>query len=226
MPPDPNKPVIAFNGAITTQLTPLPHRSFAYTVTFALTSPHLHALARQKPPLHFHPYQDEYITVTEGLLGIECAGVERVIGVADGEVRFKKGKHHRLFPHFGGEGDKKTVFVLSGEESKEVFQLDTVFFQNWYGYQDQFVREGKGPSLVQVMSMFDAGASYLSLPPWVPFGRTLSRMAGIVLGRWIGGLLGYQPFYKEWTSDWDLACRKMETSWFQRRFSARGLKRE
>ena len=54
-----------------------------------------------------------------------------------------------------GKGDEgeKTVFVLSGEESDEVFQLDTVFFQNWYGYQDQFVREGKGPSLVQVMSV-------------------------------------------------------------------------
>ncbi|KAI4284351.1 MAG: hypothetical protein L6R38_001457, partial [Xanthoria sp. 2 TBL-2021] len=74
--------------------------------------------------------------------------------------------------------------------------------------------------------IFDAGASYLSLPPWVPFGRTLSRIAGIVVGRWIGGLLGYQPFYKQWTSDWDLACRKMETSWFQRRFADKGVKRE
>lgn len=69
-----------------------------------------------------------------------------------------KGEHHRLFPHFGREGgredgEKKTVFVLSGEESAEVFQLDTVFFQNWYGYQDRFVSEGKGPSLVQVMSV-------------------------------------------------------------------------
>ena len=100
--------------------------------------------------------------MTEGLLGIECSGVERVIGVRDGEVRFQKGEHHRLFPHFGreggdgegeGDGEKKTVFVLSGEESGEVFQLDTVFFQNWYGYQDRFVSEGKGPSLVQVMSV-------------------------------------------------------------------------
>ena len=76
----------------------------------------------------------------------------------DGEVRFQKGEHHRLFPHFGREGvgedgEKKTVFVLSGEESGEVFQLDTVFFQNWYGYQDRFVSEGRGPSLVQVMSV-------------------------------------------------------------------------
>ena len=85
-----------------------------------------------------------------------------MIGVKDGEVRFQKGEHHRLFPHFGrdggGEEGEKTVFVLSGEESGEVFQLDTVFFQNWYGYQDRFVSEGRGPSLVQVMSV-----SFLSL---------------------------------------------------------------
>ena len=102
----------------------------------------------------------------EGWLGIECGGVERVIGERDGEVVFRKAMHHRLFPYLDdgkkgqgvegeGKGDEgeKTVFVLSGEESGEVFQLDTVFFQNWYGYQDQFVREGKGPSLVQVMSV-------------------------------------------------------------------------
>ena len=104
--------------------------------------------------------------MTQGWLGIECSGVERVIGVKDGEVRFQKGEHHRLFPHFGREGgredgEKKTVFVLSGEESAEVFQLDTVFFQNWYGYQDRFVSEGKGPSLVQVMSVSLSSSSFL-----------------------------------------------------------------
>lgn len=92
---------------------------------------------------------------------------------------FRKGEHHRLFPHFeddgeddggGGDGEgKQTVFVLSGEESDEVFQLDTVFFQNWYGYQDQFVREGKGPDLVQVMSVSVVSFSLSKYPlpsPW------------------------------------------------------------
>lgn len=69
--------------------------------------------------------------------------------------------------------------------------------------------------------MFDAGGSYLSLPWWVPFGRTVSRVAGIVIGRWLGALLGYQPFYRKWTMDWHLACLKMEASWLQRRFADR-----
>ena len=67
--------------------------------------------------------------------------------------------------------------------------------------------------------MFDAGASYLALPTWIPLGKHLSRVLGIVLGRWIGGLLGYQPFYRKWTTDWELACQKMERSLLQRRFA-------
>jgi hypothetical protein len=59
----------------------------------------------------------------------------------------------------------------------------------------------------------------MTLPRWVPFRRTVSVAAGIVLGRWIGGLLGYQPFLPEWTSDWQLACERMNKVWSQRRFA-------
>lgn len=69
--------------------------------------------------------------------------------------------------------------------------------------------------------MFDAGGSYLSVPWWVPFGRSLSRAVGIVFGRWLGALLECQPYYRKWTTDWELACKKMETSYFQRRFADR-----
>ncbi len=67
--------------------------------------------------------------------------------------------------------------------------------------------------------MFDAGGSYLSLPWWVPFGRTLSMLGGILVGRWIGGLIGYQPYHKQWTTDWKVACEKMRTSLLHRRFA-------
>jgi len=151
-----------------------------------------------------------------------------------------------------GEGEGEiTKFWLWGEETREAYQLDTVFFQNWYGYQDEVVRKGGGMDLMQVLcvrisllplyselllrgisrygavlmrdlkQMFDAGGSYLCPPWWVPFGRTLSRVVGIVLGRWVGGMMGYQPFYKKWTGDWEVACGKMETSVFQRRFARR-----
>lgn len=67
--------------------------------------------------------------------------------------------------------------------------------------------------------MFDAGGSYLALPWYIPFGKTISMGMSIFLGRWVGGFLGYQPFHKEWTNEWDIACSKMRESMFHRKFA-------
>lgn len=53
-------------------------------------------------------------------------------------------------------------------------------------------------------------------PKWVPFRRFIGYWGSVALGRWIGGLLGYKPFFKEYTTDWDYAVAKMKGSWFQR----------
>ena len=66
--------------------------------------------------------------------------------------------------------------------------------------------------------MFDAGDTYLSLPWWVPFRISIALFLGIVVGRWIGGLLGYAPYYPEWTTNWVGACDQMDRIWTQRRF--------
>lgn len=155
----------------------------------------------------------------EGMLCVEDDTQEHTLTPTSGEFLVRPWVNHRLYPPAGYEGDIR--FLLAGEETPELFQLDTIFFENWYGYQDETVVVGKGVDLIQVLSMFDAGGSYMSVPWWVPFGRTLSMALGVVIGRWIGGLLGYQPYYKKWTFDWDLACRKMERSIFQRRFADR-----
>ncbi len=107
----------------------------------------------------------------EGKLGVEIEGVERVVGKSDGVVRVGVGERHCLFPPprgeveaerkgegEGGEGGEKTVFLLSGEGTREVFRLDTVFFQNWYGYQDEVVGRGGSVDLVQVLSVSLGGA--------------------------------------------------------------------
>ena len=143
-------------------------------------------------------------------------------------------------------------FLLSAEKRSvsDGFELNPVFFENWYRYQDGIVVGGGRVDLVQVFCVsflflsvptlfilyvryitaadgevsktFDAGGTYVSFPWWVPMGKTLSIALGVVVGRWIGsGLLGYQPFYRKWTTDWELACQKMELSIFQRRFADR-----
>jgi hypothetical protein len=215
-----------FDGAIRVLRVNEPERAFYYDVTFFLDHPHLIKLASaEKPPMHFHPYQEEYIKVLDGTLGVEVERTEYKLRPEDGEFLIKPWANHRLYPIIDSPtgdatpGDGKTTrFLLSGEKSHEAFQLDDVFFQNWYGYQDEVVMSGKQFDLIQIMNMFDAGGSYISMPTWIPFSRRLAQLTGIVVGRWLGALLGYQPFHQKWTSNWSLAADKMRTSIFLRRF--------
>ncbi|KAI1776758.1 hypothetical protein F4818DRAFT_411775 [Hypoxylon cercidicola] len=209
----------AFGGAIKVYTVNNPQRAFHFDVTFQLDHPHLMNLtAAGKPPLHFHPYQEEYIKVLEGCLGVEVDGDVLTLTPSDGEFLVRPWQNHRLFPVMDS-GTKTARFLLSGEETPEAFRLDALFFQNWYGYQDDMFLKDRKLNLIQVMNMFDAGGSYISSPAWVPFGKRFAQLTGIIIGRCLGGLLGYQPFYPRWTGDWQLACKKMETSVFLRRYS-------
>lgn len=91
--------------------------------------------------------------------------------------------------------------------------------ENWYYYLNDVIMNNVKMDIIQLMSvsvaqrpfenhkrepcglwciqMFDAGGSYLSFPSWVPFGRYTSRIIGIVVGRWLGGALRYQPYYRK-----------------------------
>lgn len=53
----------------------------------------------------------------------------------------------------------------------------------------------------------------------MPFRHFIGYWSGIIIGRWIGGMLGYQPFFPEWTTDWESACVKMRSHWAQRKFA-------
>lgn len=51
----------------------------------------------------------------------------------------------------------------------------------------------------------------MALPMWAR--KCIGYWTGVILGRYIGGLLGYKPFLKEYTTDWDLAVAKMRSHW-------------
>lgn len=100
---------------------------------------------------------------------------EKVVEVGDGEVLIRPWMYHRLFPVVdlgeenrdgdegrGEDGERKSegkgkgkgkrcVFLLSGQETGEQFKLDTLFFQNWYGYQDEIIVRERKMDLTQVM---------------------------------------------------------------------------
>ncbi|KAI5862345.1 hypothetical protein GGS23DRAFT_94290 [Durotheca rogersii] len=217
---DSDQVITVLDGAVSTRVIRHPERSFAFHVTLDLEKGA--EFFGRKPPIHLHANQDEYIQAVAGKLGLEIEGKELVLTSADPEYTIGRGVNHRSYPieRAGQDEGVTTVeFLLSGQRTPSVFELNTLFFENWYKYQEDMRKSNKPVSLIQILSTFDAGGTYVSVPRWVPFGRFVAQAIGIVVGRWIGGLLGYQPFYSAYSTDWPLACEKMRSTIFQRRFA-------
>ncbi|CAD6575409.1 MAG: hypothetical protein ASARMPRED_007219 [Alectoria sarmentosa] len=212
-----------FSGAIVVTILPCPpNRQFFFR---AAMRPHLGIYKQltesgQKPPTHFHPTQWESFRVLQGSLTIDFDGVPRHCGPGDGEVWIRPGTHHVMYGTPGREGEEVEFEIAGGDVGDGGAGMDLGFFENWYGYQEDVFERGQRMDVVQVLSMFDASSTYLSLPGWVPFRSFWGYWLGVIVGRWIGGFLGYAPFYPEWTTDWDAACDKMDR-WSQRKFISR-----
>lgn len=69
-----------------------------------------------------------------------------------GEICILPWTNHRLYPPEDFGGSDTIRFLLSGEESGRMFQLDSMFFENWYRYQEAAV-DGEGLKSVQVMAV-------------------------------------------------------------------------
>lgn len=90
--------------------------------------------------------------VTEGRLAVEANGLVTILTPESGVLEVKPWVNHRLYPPPVTD-DPVTKFILSGSDTEESYKLDGVFFQNWYGYQDQVVLGGESLDLLQVMSV-------------------------------------------------------------------------
>ncbi|RCI12132.1 hypothetical protein L249_0571 [Ophiocordyceps polyrhachis-furcata BCC 54312] len=200
--------ITAMGGGLTTRVLPEQGHAFRFEVIFRTDHPRLREQA--KPPMHFHLYQDEYVEVLEGSLVVEVEGVENVLRPGDGVLTLRRGVNHRTYPLDGG-GSHRVRMLLSGEESSSAYKLELAFFENWYGYQEQLYMSGQRLDLIQALCMFDAAGSCLTLPAWLPFRSFASHLLGIVVGRWLGQLLGYRPFNEDLTTNQDRAWEKMET---------------
>lgn len=65
--------------------------------------------------------------------------------------------------------------------------------------------------------MLDAGGHYTPAPAWMPFRLFFGYWTSVIIGRWLGGLLGYKPFFKQYSTDWEFAVMKMKSSFWTRR---------
>ncbi|KAI9655152.1 MAG: hypothetical protein M1821_005635 [Bathelium mastoideum] len=216
---------VKFGGLLTTEfLEPPPGRCFLFRQTYRHTVDGripenlrkvISSAERPRGPLlHFHQFQTEYFKVETGLMGIEINGEVKKVTPEDGEISVKAGSIHRFFIH-PSSPEKMTVY-LSASDSGMDYQLDRIFFENWYGYWHDALLHDGGLDWIQFLAIQDGGDAYTPAPCWCPFRRQVGYWGCVIIGRWIGGLLGYKPFFREYTTDWDYAVAKMKGSFFQR----------
>lgn len=142
-----------FGGILTTEfLEPPPGRCFLFRQTYKhnVEGPIPENLRRlidspmrpKGPPPHFHQFQTEYFKVETGVMGIVCDGEHRKVYPEDGEISVKAGSVHNFYIHPDSPGEM-TIY-LSASDSGLDYQLDRIFFENWYGYwHDALLHEGK-----------------------------------------------------------------------------------
>lgn len=220
----------------------MPHetRLFNLEVTFDDNHSHMENLRAQEPPRHFHYLQVEYIQMLEGELDI--GDKPTLLTPSDGELGIPAWARNRVIPLPPSEDRKYTRFLPSGPGAVGDYMLVAIFYKNYYRYMDHALApggEGISISIIQVLcvslflslalddqgsashklQMFDRGGSCLAFPKSIPFNLTLSKATAVVIGRWLGGILGYQPYYKKWTTDWETAKQHMSTSIFTSRFA-------
>lgn len=152
-----------FGGLLTTEfLEPPPGRSFMFRQTYRhkLEGPipaNLQNLIDRGekptgPPLHIHMFQTEYSKVEKGIMGVvDDAGRHRKVTPEDPEFIIPAGSLHRFYIH--PDSPVEMIVRFSASDAGMDYQLDRVFFENWYGYwHDSLVHDG-GMGLIQYLAV-------------------------------------------------------------------------
>lgn len=154
--------IVIFGGLITTEfLEPPPGRCFMFRQTYRhdVEGPVPDNLRRlidspnrpKGPPLHFHQFQTEYLQVESGIMGISVDGVVKKVTADDGEMTVKAGSIHQFFIH--PESPGPMTFCASAADSGIDYQIDRVFFENWYGYWHDALLHDGGLNLIQYLTV-------------------------------------------------------------------------
>ena len=140
-------------------LPPLPGRSFRLRQTYrrGVEGPIPENLRKlidsprrpKGPPEHFHQFQTEYFTVEHGICAVEIDGVVKKLTNEDGETSVKAGHIHAFWID-DSTPDYMTV-ILSASDPGMDYQLDRVFFENWYGYWSDALLYDGGLDWIQTL---------------------------------------------------------------------------
>lgn len=109
-----------------------PEHAYTFEATFDPNHRLAPALFSQKPPMHFHPHQEENIKVLAGKLAVDVEGVTHLLSPADDTLSIRPWTRHCMYPAPAKEGappstDKITV-LLRGQKTPEPFGEDILFF--------------------------------------------------------------------------------------------------
>jgi hypothetical protein len=186
--------VLRFRGAVIGRQLAHPNRAFALEVTLDLVKGR--DIFVRKPPTHFH-FQEEYIQALEGRLGLEIEGKELVLSAKDGPYTIRPFVNHRSYPlpESQQEGCQIVKFLLSGKKTSDPYELNPVFFENWYKYQDEIVVKGAQMSLIQVLSVRDQFFGQSNCP------EINSHILDIYCWRVISFISTLGPFWSDFVSD-------------------------
>jgi|SRR5215210_1879086 len=137
-----------------------------------------------RPPVHYHPAQEEHFEVLEGELCVVINGGRKTLG--EGEtLAVPQGTPHTMWAESSGvRVDWQTRPALETE----------AFFEIVYGLARDGRVNGKGaPNLLQaaVIARFYADVFRLASPPW-----PIQQLLFAVLAP-IGKLLGHRPTYHD-----------------------------
>ena len=139
-----------------------------------------------RPPVHYHPAQEERFEVLSGELRVQVSGEARTL--REGEILvIPSGTTHEMWAETEG--------VRVNWQTRPALKTETFFETVWGLSRDGRTGNNGTPNLLQVVVIAQAyaGEFRLARPPW-----PVQRILFAVLAP-LGRLLGYRASYPEYT---------------------------
>ncbi|CAO1615367.1 unnamed protein product [Parajaminaea phylloscopi] len=134
------------------------------------------------PPYHYHLYQTETFHVQEGTLSYLIDGVEGKLQEGE-KVSIPPYRPHTFW---NDETTGKDLVVNITVQGGPNPGFDETFVHNFYGYLSSRVMAGGSPNPVQMLRFLDDADVIIA-----DFPLGLGHWANIILGRFVGGTLGF-----------------------------------
>ncbi|SMR50978.1 unnamed protein product [Zymoseptoria tritici ST99CH_1E4] len=150
------------------------------------------------PPPHWHWYQDEYFHIKEGRYIFTLEGITTTLSATSPQPIHIPARARHTFKVDPTHSGPCTIEISTTISPRGA---DDRFFRNIYSYLDDCYVQNLSPSLPQLLLMLDAAEISMAFPGPGWIARPASWVFGVLVGRWLGGLLGCRASYEEYWSE-------------------------